>query len=203
MKYLAVGLLFMASLNAFGQFAKKDILLGGYVAATVQRAPESAVFDNKITDFQIAPNVGVLITQNLELGMRLSYATNYSQRKSASSMFETQADYGSLGFYLQRYFPINDKFLFSIKGDMGYWFGKVVTTATNNTTNEVVENERKSSLISFGITPNFTFFPAERWALQASIGNMSYGYEMKERLSILDVNYGAIGLGLFYCFRKR
>jgi hypothetical protein len=196
------------SFQSFGQFIKGDKVLGGTFSFSGQRAPESPNGGpiNKATSLSITPNFGILLNENLEIGLQVGYSSTEYERNTTTPTISNWGSRGmTVGLYTQRYFVITDKFLFSVTGNIRYDFGKTFDKTTNTITNEVTESEDKDSSIGVTLRPSFIFFPSNNWAFQTSIGNISYSYSNNDDqpVNLFNVNYGTINLGLSYYFRQK
>lgn len=208
MRYLAMIIFTILSFQSFGQFTKGDKVLSGSFSLSGQRASESpnggAI--NKATSFSITPLFGILLNENLEIGLQVGYFSSKYERNTTTPIIDTWGSRGmTVGLYARRYFVITDKFLFSMTGNIGYNFGKTVYETINTITNETTKSEDENS--GFGVTlkPSFIFFPSYNWAFFASIGDISYSYSSNDdqKENLFNVDYGIINLGLSYYFRQK
>lgn len=213
MKILQIVILSLISFQTFGQFTKGDKVLSGSFNLGSQRTTEKdpSGYYNKSNSFGIGPTFGVLLTKNLELGVRSGYLfETYESKITNTSVNKTFSQILSFGIYGQKYYPIVDKFLFSLVAaiDYGYINGSNKLIYTNP--NSISESESNTQNININLNPKFTFFPSNRWALQFSFGNIGFSTKIYKRSNSTDysnygfyVNYGTINLGLAYYFRKK
>ena len=179
MKYLIPAIFLAVSIQSFGQFNKGDKVLGGTLSLSTAKNENSqfgAVTSNNTT-FGIQPNFGVLINSNLEIGGQLGYSSSHNEWSATNASSDQKSNYLTAGLYMQRYFVISDKFLFSLIANISYSGGKDKTLITNQ--NDIDEDENKWNSIGVTFRPSFIFFPSPNWGLQASIGELSYSHSQK------------------------
>lgn len=208
MKYIFLTIFFLMCIKSYGQFVKGDKVLGGTLSLNIQRAPQSpnGGLINIGTTFDLNPNFGFLISKNLEIGGRIGYSSSYYERNTTPVISEWRSKGVTAAIYMQRYYPISDKFLFSISGSINYSKGKDTYKTTITNTNGINETETNRNSTWVSLRPNFTFFPSANWGLQASLGNITYSHakdkSTDETSNNFEINYGTISLGISYYFRK-
>jgi hypothetical protein len=208
MKYIATIIFIIIAVQSFGQFTKGDKVLGGEFSLSAQRAPESpnGGLVNKATSFSIAPNFGAFLNKSWEIGMEVGYSSTDYERNTTIPIISNWESRGiAVGLYTQKYIVITENFLFSITGRIRYNFDKTFDKTTNTITNEVTESEGKDRRIGLSLRPRFIFFPSNNWAFQASIGYISclYSFNDDQPLTLFNLNYGTINLGLSYYIRQK
>ena len=207
MKYLIPAIFLAVSIQSFGQFNKGDKVLGGTLSlntANNENNQYGAVTSN-YTTFGIYPNFGVLINSNLEIGSQLGYSSSNNEWSATNASTDQKSNYLNAGLYMQRYFVISDKFLFSLIANISYGAGKDKTLITNQ--NGFVEDEIKRNSIGVAFRPSFIFFPSPNWGLQASIGELSYTHSKNktsdDTSNQFGINYGYVSFGIAYYFRRK
>jgi len=206
MKYFIAAIFFAVSIQSFGQFNKGDKVLGGTLSFTTgtNENTQYGTLTSNSASLAISPNFGVLINSNLEIGGQLGYSSTHDEWSATNASSDRKSNYLTAGFYMRRYFVISDKFLFSLSGNITYSEGKDKTIVTNQ--NVIEEDETKGQNFGFSFGPSFIFFPSPNWGLQASIGNLSYTtFKNKTTDATSDqfhINYGYVGLGIAYYFRR-
>jgi hypothetical protein len=206
MKYLTAVILLTVSIPSFSQFNKGDKVLSGSLSLnTGKNANSQFGTDTRNTSFGIYPSMGVLINSNVEIGGQLGYSWSHEEWNATNASTERKSNSLNAGVYMQRYFVISDKFLFSLIANISYGGGKDETLITNQT--ETNEAESKWNSIGVAFSPNFIFFPSFNWALQAGIGSLSYTrYKNKtsdDTSNQFGINYGYVGFGIAYYFRRQ
>jgi hypothetical protein len=208
MKYFLAAILLAVSILAFSQFNKGDKVLGGTLSFNTTKNENSRYVNlsTNSTYFSIYPSFGVLINSNLEIGALLGYTSSHDEWKATDSSTDRKSNNLATGIYLQRYFVISDKFLFSVIANINYAGGKEKTLITSQ--NDFDENESKQNSFRIIFRPNFIFFPSPHWGLQASIGDLSFTRthfknKMNDNTSNqFGVNYGSVSFGIAYYFRR-
>ena len=207
MKYLIPAIFLAVSIQSFGQFNKGDKVLGGTLSFNTANN-ENNQFGNVTannTSFDISPNFGVLVNSNLEIGGQVGYSSNHDEWNATDASSDRKSNYLTAGFYMQRYFVISDKFLFSLIASIGYSAGKDKTLLTNQ--NQVNEDETKRNSIGVTFRPSFIFFPSPNWGLQASIGDLNYTHSKNKTTddasNRFGINYGYVSFGIAYYFRRK
>ena len=155
--------------------------------------------------FGIYPNFGVLINSNLEIGGQLGYSSNNDEWSTTDISRDRKSNNLTAGLYMQRYFVISDKFLFSLIGNISYSGGKEKTLTTSQ--NDIDEDEIKRNSIGVTFRPSFIFFPSPNWGLQASIGELGYTHSKNktndDKSNGFGINYGYVSFGIAYYFRRK
>jgi hypothetical protein len=208
MKYIVATILAMISIQCFGQFSKRDKVLGGTFSLTRQRAPASTNggLINKATSFEIVPSFGMFVNESIEIGLQAGYSSSEYER---NTIYPTISNWGSrgatVGLYAQKYFHLTDKFLFSLIGTTHYDFGTSYFKTTNTITNEVTKTDDEDRRIGIYVTPNIIFFLSNNWALKATLGSIGYKHSNNgdQPLNLFSLEYGTINLGLGYYFRQK
>jgi hypothetical protein len=206
MKYLIAAIFLTVSIQSFGQFNKGDKVLGGTLSLNLAKNENSqfGTVNTNNNSFDIYPNFGVLINSNLEIGGYLGYSSSHEEWSVTNTSSDRKSHSLSTGVYVQRYFVISDKFLFSLIGNISYGGGKEKTSLVNQ--NDIVEDENKWNSIGVTFRPSFIFFPSPNWALQASIGDLSYTHTKNktndDTSNRFGINYGYVGFGIAYYFRR-
>lgn len=208
MKLLITTILLTVSIHVFAQFTKGDKVLGGALYISTQHAPESPSggLADKSNSLSITPNFGVLLNENLELGLQAGLTSNAYENSATGYINEYNSNSWNGGLYIRRYYTMSEKFLFAIKGDFNYTTGKTHSETTYTSTNETIENNSRAKSLHLGLSPNFIFFPSTNWSLQASIGNIGYTFlknsDEEHGANLFNITYGTVGLGVSYYFRK-
>lgn len=207
MKFITVIIFITLVTESFAQFTKGDKVLGGSFSLRKYgyKEPENTGgrFAN-FTTFGLQANFGLLIRNNLEIGALLGHTWDYRYEGFSSGPNKSQSRYYiryfTMGFYMQRYFPITEKFLFALQGEAGYSIGK---SFYKSDTWDLVEN--RENKLKLKLSPKLVFFPSANWGLYAGLGNISYTYSKvpRSRMSShsFDISYGSIIFGASYYFR--
>jgi len=206
MKYIIAAIILAVSIQSFGQFNKGDKVLGGTLSFNTGKNENTqyGTLTSNSALLAIYPNFGVLVNNNLEIGGQLGYSSIHDEWSATNASSDRRSNYWTAGFFMRRYFVISDKFLFSLIGTITYSEGKDKTVNTNQ--NVIDEDETKGKNIGLTFGPSFIFFPSPNWGLQASIGNLSYTNSKNKTTddtsNQFNINYGYVGLGISYYFRR-
>ncbi len=206
MKYSVVfNLLLFYSFTTHAQFTEGDKFIGGTFTLNNYKYTEelnlggSAV---KSTMFEVRPAVGFFFNEKVAIGGLISYNSSY-QKNVANSINEyknTTQGY-SLGFFVNRYFMISEKFYFMLGGNVSYSRGRQETESQFSESQEA-----KYHGINMSIKPTFIFFPSQKWGIEAGIGNLSYAYTRylsgDGESKGFNLNYGTFSLGFAYYFTR-
>lgn len=201
MKYFLIILVFLPfTLSA--QFTKGDKFIGGTVGISTQQSPyvASTFTPRKANEFSLQPQLGFLLSKNLAFGGTLGYSHQFFSYGPDTLLATTTINQFSVGVFLKKYYSINDKFLFTLNGDIKYLSGNSKSTYGTDS------NESKMYEISAGIAPAFLFFPSENWGIEAGIGQISFSHSKTKdtdlKTDVFNIDYGTFELGFFYYFHK-
>src|SRR5687768_16114017 len=116
MKYFVAAIFLAVSIQSFSQFNKGDKVLGGTLSFNTSKSENSqyGIVATKSTNFGIYPSFGILINSNLEIGGVLGYSSGHDEWSATETSTDRKSNYFTAGLYVQRYFVISDKFLFSL-----------------------------------------------------------------------------------------
>jgi len=201
MKYLLV-ILLLTPFALSAQFTKGDKFIGGTVDYTNQQSPyvDGSFSPRKAEQFSIQPQLGFLLNEHLAFGPTVGYLhqiVTYGPDTSFSTSINNQF---SVGVFLKKYYPINDKFLFTLNGNINYLSG------VSKYMYKMDNTERKMYQITAGISPSFLFFPSENWGIEAGIGRISFSHSKTKdselKTDVFKIDYGIFELGFFYYFHK-
>jgi hypothetical protein len=144
------------------------------------------------------------MNSNLEIGGQLGYSSSHDEWDGTYETTDRKSNSLTAGVYLQRYFVLSDKFLFSLVANVSYGGGKDKTLITNQI--ETSESESKWNSVGVSFRPTFIFFPSDHWALQAGFGNLSYTHFKNktndDTSNQFGINYGYVSFGIAYYLRQ-
>jgi hypothetical protein len=191
---------------------EKGLLSLGGSAALNLRGNEFEAMNNRgevnNTGITIAPHLGYLVKDNLQIGMGLRYSHNKNENALVSPatntiIYTTNNAIGATP-YIRFYKGIGKHFSLYVQGEMGYDRNWTTTDDPNNT-----GNESKGHNAFLGIRPGLTYFIGKRWALESSIGALGYsfnrvnfedGRSTKSDSFSLNLDASNIFFGLAYYF---
>lgn len=189
-------------LLANAQFKKGDKFLEGSFTLNTQRSPDPlSAGINKVNSFSINPSMGLLITEKIAIGGQLGYSTYHQKAEFyPSTISEYKANSFSIGAFLNRFFTISEKFLFSIDGNLTFQRGSVKNESNS------YNNKFNFYQLDANIRPTFIFFPSPKWGIETSIATVSYSHNRNlssdAKQNNFYFNYGVISLGVSYYIRK-
>ncbi|MBT1708519.1 outer membrane beta-barrel protein [Fulvivirgaceae bacterium PWU5] len=150
---------------AQAQTTAGNMMLGGTFMYRSEKQ-ETPAEDAKRNTFTFAPQFGYFVADNLAVGLGLDLTTvkidqpDGDEDKSTEFLFEPFARY-----YM---FTSNDKFAFYAEGALGFGSTKVEPDG---------DDEQKSSMFRFRVSPGFSYFFNEKWALDFQLSGISYTSE--------------------------
>jgi hypothetical protein len=208
MKSVLLMTLISMSLLSNAQFVKGDKFLGGTFNFSTQRAPNSpnGGLTNVVNSFSINPQMGFLINEKVAIGGLIGYSSTYSKSGSFQSLqFESTSRDVHAGVFINRYFKMTDKFLFSLGGIFQVRRGNSTLMVTSSPDPASESNNANYQLL-ISLQPKFIYFPTPHWGFEASVGSISDTYNRSlstgDKSNVFGFNYGSIGVGVNYYFRK-
>lgn len=206
MKNILTTMFVALALQASAQFTKGDKVLGGTISFNTQQTPDNDQGSKKTNTLSFSPTFGVLLNQNLEAGIQVGYSSYHYEQSTESYSYENDSDSWSTGVYIQRYFPLSEKFIFSLIGDVNYGKSKDSFINRDNSGNVTAEDTNKGNQLSIGIAPVFSFFPSQNWSIRTGIGGLSYSHYNNtsddSNTNQFGLHYGSLSLGIAYYFRQ-
>lgn len=124
----------------------------------------------KYTDFSIGPGLGFYIKDDLAIGGFLSYNFNKNEQPNTDA-FSTFSGTGINIFLLKNYKIANNLF-FTLEPQLSLSYGKQDFSFPNN--------DYSSFRFSLGVSPGVMFFVGRKFALQTSIGSLSYSHTRRK-----------------------
>lgn len=186
---------------AAAQFVKGDRFIAGGFLVSAHKSSTGNGEENRFLSFFVSPEVGFFLNERYAIGGGLSYSTSTRKYELAQGSYQKVKNWG-LGayFFVKRYFPISEKFFFSLDGSVGYDRGRSTTGIP------YAESTNKSYSMRLDATPSLIFFPSHNWAIEGSIGSLSLvhsrGVSDESKSTTFGLNYGGISLGFAYFFRQ-
>jgi hypothetical protein len=186
--------------SSTAQFVKGDKFLAGGFTNSIQNSTTGNDDDLKYRSFQVYPEMGFFLNERHAVGGGLSYSTTTSKYEYQGNFQENGHKGIGVHGFVKSYFPITEKFFFSVDGTIGYERGRSTTdTGTSESTS-------KSYSLSFFVSPSLVFFPSQNWAIEGGIGGLglshSRGLSDDSHSTSFGLNYGSFSLGFAYFFRS-
>lgn len=187
------------------QFNKGDKFLD--VALLLNNVKNDGGYDySTIRNIGVSPSIGFFISDNLALGSSFSYGSSYHSNDDTRNTGKSVSG----GLFIKRFFTLNEKFLFLLKGGISYGRGVGERVTVPNSIFDY-----KSDFYFFGanIIPSFVFFPSPKWGFEASVGGIGFDHRKRESINTTITNTnttntfsilgGSISFGVNYYLRKK
>jgi outer membrane protein len=167
-KILAVCALALTAGYVQAQTTAGRMMIGGNVGYTSQEN-ESSLGGSEIKTVVINPQFGYFVTDNFAVGLQVSY---YNEKVSMPDNFtgeEIENKYNStsvMPFARYYIFTPNEKFAFYAEAQAGIGFSK--------TDSESFDQKYKGRVFTAALSPGFSYFFSEKWALDLELSGISY-----------------------------
>ena len=229
---LILVILFGITFNSSAQIQKGAMLIGGNVSFNVQERNDGFnTYNFELEDdyykrtFLVArPQFGIFINESMMLGIGINYEFTETKSKyinivSYEESKSTQKN--NLIFinpYFKKFFKVKDDFFVTTSLNFLIGFGKRKTEGENY---YGYNDNRKYELNIFeyrlNVSPGLTYFLNDRWALNASIGQLFYSHTketpdnytgVSEKPKNIDKNFGlsfkfnTFSIGIQYYLRN-
>ena len=185
MKKISLFAILLACLTASAQESEENLVIEkGLLSLTGSasinfRSNESEGTNNNTeinaTSITIAPHLGYLVKDNLQVGLGLRYVHNKNESTLLSPVTNniTYITNNSIGAtpYIRFYKGIGKQLSLYVQGEMSY---DRIWTNTDDPNNS--GNESKGYNIFLGIRPGITYFIGKKWALESSIWALGYSF---------------------------
>lgn len=125
----------------------------------------------KYSGVSIGPGMGYYIQDDLAFGGFLSYNFSKNEQPNINSS-STFSGIGINVFILKNY-RITNNFFFTLQPQLSVGSGKQEYS-------NIIANDYSRFDFGLGISPGMMFFVSRKFALQTSLGNLSYGYERRK-----------------------
>jgi hypothetical protein len=201
MKLTAIIICLLTCHLASAQFTKGDKFVAGGYSISVQNSSADNGDDNKNRFFQLYPEFGYFVNQHYAIGGGLTFSRGTTRYEVVQGDYQEQKSTGfGAHLFAKRFFPVSEKFFFSITGSVNYNRFRSVSAASGG-----YESTSKSYRISLNVSPSLIFFPSPNWAIEGTIGGLSLshsrGISDESKSTSFGINYGSISLGFAYFFR--
>lgn len=205
-KLLIILFIGILSINLNAQIHKGAILTGGYINFQgTDDSVEFPLYSSVYSDYYlkrktqyaaINPQIGFFATESLLLGIGLTY--EYSKHDQQNSYSNSYYSGSSSTFdrnnvilinpYLTKYSRLMDKLYFTTTINFLAGIGKEKSHQTNQ--DEYDELEANIFDLRINVTPGFTYFISEKWALSGSIGQFYYMHRREKLKTGHDLSEG-------------
>lgn len=167
--------------------------------------------------FDIAPQLGYAVKKNFLVGIGIAYGQSTSETINSNDSIvsrNTEDTNRSLSLFpfARLFFPVGEKFAFSVQGELRYT--RDFSEATDRIM-EVTFKEFNGDSIFIGVRPGLTYFISDHFALESRLGSLGYRKSQSEttrepetrnrdsseqELFSFDLNSADIFFGLSYYF---
>lgn len=136
---------------------------------------------NDNVNFSISPRIGYTLSDNLVLGLGLSYSYLKFETSREGNLINSVRETNSISFtpYLKKFFPLSENFALNLQAETSY------TRGNSETTNSSFQNESDIDSFFIGLRPGVNYSISDSFLLQASFGSLGY---TNSRTETNDVN---------------
>ena len=190
MKKLFITIAFVAA----AMFAQAQFYVGGGLGfgtksgsrtVEVTGSPSETTDLPKTMNFKIAPELGFMFTENMGIGLQVSYdylkETNKTVDMTTGSPIETTTTEknGKLGFkpYFRYVFAEVDNFKFYADAFVYYRTGKPTTTTETTGQPTVTSDGNKTVNLDFGIQPGMAYMLTDNISMNCKINLLTIAYK--------------------------
>lgn len=200
MKYLLSVFFLLLSWKASSQFTKGDKFVSGSFSVSDQRSNLNSTWST----FSVSPSIASFLNEKWAVGGSLSYSYGITKSTSANGFSENNHWTVGAGLLGQRFFPLSEKFYFSVSGSLN--FSRGTTTSTSSSQVGFSETKQDQYSLSLDVNPAFWYFPSSRWGFRAGIGGIGYSFwydlNRDNRTTSFSLYGGNVSLGFAYFFRR-
>jgi outer membrane protein len=167
-KLLAVCTLALTVGYVQAQITAGKMMTGGSVEYTSQKK-ENANGDTKVSSVNLNPQFGYFVSENLAIGLEVSLYRQKVNQVDPVLDFEYESKYTETTFspFVRYYiFTPNEKFAFYAQARAGVGF--------NKTEYEDNDAERKGRSFTAQVSPGFSYFLTDKWALDLQLAGITY-----------------------------
>jgi len=129
------------------------------------------------TNIHFTPSVGYMVVDNLELGVNFGVSNTNTEdvvnQNPILSKTTTDATDVNFGVYVQKYFPLNNWFAFTVAADLGMSTGTFETnTVLGAVTTPILASSGNRNGVGGGINAGMSFTPYNALAIQANVAGL-------------------------------
>ncbi len=153
--------------SSYAQIEKGKTFIGGSVGFTNSKNENSVTSYSKNNGWNISPQIGKAIKQNLIVGVQLVAGRSINETSGFAGVNKnTSANYG-LGFFARKYYPIGNKFMLFGEGSIS---GNSITGDSKTGIVKTADNSGWG--INLNIAPGITYNVSKKLWLEASLTNL-------------------------------
>lgn len=139
-----------------GGFSKGDVFVTGAFLLNSEKTG-----DEKSSSFEIAPQVGYFLTENIAIGGKLGYKTEKAENAAGVETTD-KAGFAVGGFGRYYFTPANQ---FSLFAQLGVDYSSLEDKLSNN---------YKESELGFGLGAGLNYFVSSNFSLEAGVAVLNY-----------------------------
>ncbi len=201
-KLMLTVLLLAGALTVQAQTDQGSLMVGGGLSFSSSTSKFGTTTSDPVTSFSITPRIGYFIADRFVAGLQLGYSTSNYNLFDDDENEEGNTRALAIGPYVRYFVPFGeDKFAFYVQGDFLYGTARFKPEGSSTDPDPI-------KTITAGISPGFTFFPAEKLGIDLQLSgfqfrNSSIG-EGNTKISSTDISFGieslspSIGVNLFF-----
>lgn len=186
--------------QASAQITPSSHVIGGSSSFTVVSRPSG---NNLMrTTFSIRPEIGKFVSDKWLIGGGLGYSIDNNRTILSNQKLTSRVQNFSGNFAATRFYPLSEKFYFTLEYGLGAGYFLSQTDVLNGST--VSTGVGKGIGLSLGVSPGLAYFINPKWMLFARMGKLSYDFtqtiDFDNAVHSLGYNFqgSSLGLGVRY-----
>jgi len=181
MRIILFSTLLLISVSSIAQTGSGNIMLGGTASLLFKTGTPSG------HSYNLSPNAGYFVIDNLALGASIDLRQNYSKMESLGK--ESRDKSGSFAPFIRYYYGLSDKL--SIFGYGAYGFGRNKGWYKNKTGNNLyVETEAENKLNTGDLGIGLTYFVNQHIGLEGTFGWSHYQVDGSDAYNTIGFEFG-------------
>ncbi len=225
-KFIFVITAFLSAYSCTAQFKQGNIFLGTdfhYSSVKSEEAGRNYANKDTITNYQIAPHIGAMVTNKIAMGIGFLYGKereNYGSDKN-SSFYETKISQFSFNTYIRTFKSINENLAVFAHNEISFGSGSykengvsLVRDYYGNINSQMHSLSGSRSFYQLGIKPGIIYRLGGRIALEGKVGFVGFQGKTQrvksysntivtsEKGFIADFDLSSARLGIVYVFGK-
>ncbi len=157
------------------------------------------------TTFNIRPEFGKFVSEKWYIGGALGYGLDNGRNTFLDQKLTSRLQVFSGNFVATRYYPLAEKFYFTLEYGLGL---NLIATHNETYNNSVVTATNSQSFgANIGVSPGLAYFITNKWMIFARLGKLSYDFSGTfgaDNSGYHSIGYSfqgnSFGLGVRYVF---
>ncbi|MDF2156672.1 hypothetical protein [Algoriphagus sp. CAU 1675] len=166
----------LLSFGGFAQLEKGNKVIGGSINFSSQSSEASGPFgvsyDTENRNFELSPDFGIFIIDNLVLGLTISYFNRNFTMDYTNYKVENLSSGWGAGPYIRKYFPLGEQFAFF--GQLGISFSGSSEEYKNENIDTPFSQKSKYSVFGAKTDVGFSFFPKKWISLNLMVNPLNF-----------------------------